>query len=309
MDLYFPAEYESDQMARMSRADAATLVLSELEAIASRPATEVGANLSLLARSAIARKAGVTTVWLRQMHGVARSAAERKARQQAIERARSSGALSASDQMWAKVAAQARYALPEWVVLVEQAGCLRLADIRGAAAIGPAVYPVAELENGTIRLAGWDRWGRSIRDLALPLDVLENPKKCQAMLAGIGARMDAPALWCVVVREILGANDLRVADPEPAETEAEELDRIRRAVRAVRASEPIAQWLDADGVEYCAVAAFTRLFGRTSTATRRRWAETGWIRRGLDGRLTPLARHGDWVGRAFAFSEVVFPMH
>ena len=50
MDLYFPAEYESDQMARMSRADAATLVLSELEAIASRPATEVGANLSLLAR-------------------------------------------------------------------------------------------------------------------------------------------------------------------------------------------------------------------------------------------------------------------
>ncbi len=294
LDMYLPSEFSEEQLKAMDRSTAVNVVIAELTMIAARPATEAKMNIGLLASAAITKKAGVTKDWLTTMETKMRETEAQKARETAITAAKSNGTLTASDQLWSrKAGVGVRYALPEGVIFGEVDGSLRFVDVTGGP-IGPAVYPIEELENGTVRFGGWDRWGRPVRDLSMPFADLWQPKKCQTALSRIGARMEDPVKWCTVVHEIVSQNDLRVSDPEPRETLEEELLRIRAALRQS------GRWLR-DGVEYAWVSDFERAFGKVSRATRRRWSESGWITRGPDGRLTPLVRRDAAVGRAFAF--------
>lgn len=257
-----------------------------------------------LGRSAVARALRIPHATLVAIAQVGLDHAAEEARAAAIAAARANGALTRSDELWRARAAAATYALPEgWMVQPADRGDgLVLAAIGSGGAprcIGPSVYPVEELEDSTVRFAGWDRWGRPLADLAMPYDAIETTKQAQRALAAIGARMEDPAGWCKFVRDVLTANDLRIADPEPPVTEAEERERVIQAIRAAGVVR-----IDAIGdraVIYVWVSAYQRAYGPVSRATRRAWARRGWIVRGADGRYTPQVRQGDRVGRVFAF--------
>lgn len=296
-NLYFPSEFPDKELETLSRAGAVEIVLAELATIAGRPATERAANLSLLSASGPAKKAGITRTWLTKMEAVMRTDDEQKARQAAIAAARQDGTMSKSDELWAKKAQGARYALPEGIILMEQnSGSYRLDDV-SFGPIGAAIFPIEELENGTIRFGGWDRWGRIIQDLSFDFALLDQPKKCQTILSKIGARMDNVELWCAMADEIVSKNDLQVSDPEPPETENEEKQRIQAAIRQID------KFLRGDAV--CVdPRQFEQAFGKLSLAVKRRWVERGWLIRSDDHHFTQVQRgrsHG--LVRVYVFAS------
>ena len=303
-DMYFPTEFSENELDQLSRSDAVNIVLAELERLASRPVMENAMNLSLLSAATVVKKAGVTAGWLREMSGTVRRRAEKKAREHAIQTAMQNGTLSLSEQMWVKEATGAQYALPEGILFEkEKSGAgYRFNDVVWGP-LGPALYPTEEMENGTIRFRGWDRWGRIVENLTLSFADLTKPTKCDTKLQHSGCRMDAPGLWCALVREILAANDLRVPDPEPIESEDEEMERIRSALKA-------ADWfLNKDQCPCVDPTQFEREFGKLELAVKRRWVEKGWLVRATDDRhfTQKQSRHGR-VQRVYVFApEIVAP--
>lgn len=295
LDVYLPPEFSDDELARMDRATAVQIVLSELEKIATQPATLRAANMGLLFRSPLAKKANVGADWGRKILETIVQSAEQKAREAAIAAARASGALSASDQLWTRVAVGAQYPLPEGVIIEPgPRGGYVFRDVL-AGVVGPAVYPIQELEDGTIRFGGWDRWGRAV-DLVLPFADLENPKKCQTGLAAVGARMERPGLWSYIVQKILSTHDLAVPDPEPLPSAEDELSAIWAALRATgyRAQK--------DGAMVVPVGAFEAAHGALDRLSRRRWAERGWlVPDPATGRYTHPIRWSGQVVRGFVF--------
>ena len=182
-EMYFPTEFSENELDQLSRNDAVGIVIGELERIASRPASETQMNLSLLAASPVVKKAGVTAGWLREMSDTVRRRAEKKAREQAIMNVKQNGTLSASEALWVKEATGAQYALPEGIMFEKEnsGDGYRLVDVVFGP-IGPAIYPTEEMENGTIRFRGWDRWGRIVENLTLSFADLTKPTKCDTKL-------------------------------------------------------------------------------------------------------------------------------
>ena len=299
-EMYFPTDFSAAELDQLSRNDAVGIVIGELERIASRPASENAANLSLLAASPVVKKAAVTGAWLREMCATLRHQAEKKAREQAIVAVSQNGTLSVSNQLWAKQAIGAQYALPEGIMFEEYGEGYRFTDVVFGP-IGPAIYPTEEMENRTIRFRGWDRWGRIVENLTLSFANLTKPTKCDTKLQHSGCRMDAPGLWCALVNEILAANDLRVPDPEPTETEEEERERIRDALKR-------SDWfLNRDQCPCTDPTQFEREFGKLELAVKRRWVENGWLLRGDDKHFTQTQRRGR-VRRVYVFApEIVAP--
>lgn len=300
-----PTDPAEELLAAMSPADRLLWLRDEAMRIGAlipemSPASLAGA----LARTATARSIVIPRAVLISIAELGLHHAVTEAREAAIAAARGNGTLSASDQRWRDKATAATYALPEpWVVEVSDRGdglVLAVVEPGGTRRIGPCVYPIEELENSTIRLAGWDRWGRPV-DLSMAPEVAEGLKLAQRALSAVGCRMDDPAAWCAFVRDVIMSYDLRVPDPEPAETEAEERDRIIQAVRAAGVVR-----IDAMGVLVW-VRDFARVYGPVDRATRRRWARRGWLVRTEDGRYTPQVRQGDRVGRVFAFAAAASP--
>ena len=298
-EMYFPTEFSENELDQLSRNDAVGIVIGELERIASRPASETQMNLSLLAASPVVKKAAVTAQWLREMCITIRRQAEKKAREKAITAAMQNGTLSLSEQMWVKEATGAQYALPEGILFEKEKSGegYRFNDVVFGS-VGPALYPVEELENGTIRFRGWDRWGRIVENLTLSFADLTKPTKSDIKLQHIGCRMDAPGLWCALVREILAANDLRVADPEPIESEDEEIARIQDALKR-------SDWfMNKDQCPCVDPTQFEREFGKLELAVKRRWVELGWLLRATDDRhfTQKQSLHGR-VQRVYVFAE------
>ena len=295
-EMYFPTEFTGDEIDQLSRVDAVGIVIVELERIASRSMTENAANLSLLQSAPVTKKAGVTAQWLREMCVTIRRRAEEKARAAAIADARQNGTLSKSDELWQKVAVGARYALPEGILFEKNGNGYQFSDVSWGP-VGPAIYPVEELENGVVRFRGWDRWGRSV-DLTLSFADLKKVSKCDDKLTQAACRMDVAGLWCMMVNEILRANDLRVADPEPIETEEEELERIRAALQS-------ADWfLNRDHCVCTDPAAFEHAYGKLELAVKRRWVENGWLIRANDKHFTQTQRRGN-VRRVYVFASQI----
>ena len=300
-DMYFPTEFSENELDQLSRVDAVNIILGELERIASRPAAENAANLSLLAASPVVKKAGVTAQWLREMCATVRRRSEEKARAAAIADARQNGTLTASEQLWVKEGSGARYALPEGILFEKSGEGYRFNDVVFGP-IGPALYPIEELENGTIRLTGWDRWGRGV-DLTLSFADLTKPTKSDIKLIQVGCRMDQIGMWCGLVNEILSSNDLRVPDPEPIESEDEEMERVRDALRR-------ADWfLNRDQCPCVDPTQFEREFGKLELAVKRRWVENGWLLRATDDRhFTQKQSRRGRVQRVYVFAEQVLAM-
>lgn len=284
---YSPAEIDDEVLGELDRYQLSSLIIAELERVARQPATGRAAALELLFASAQWKKLGQPRGWAEKILTTLVSNRDAKAREAAILAARQNGTMSKSDELWMKKATAVHYALPEGVLVEAKNGNggLWLQDVTGDA-IGPCVYPKEEMENGTIRFTGWDRWGRPVRDLVIAFADLQSPKKCQTKLSSIGARMDSAEMWCALVVEIMRANDLRVPDPEPCETANEELQRLQAA--AIIAG----GWLAGD-ITWCPMKEFEKQFGHVPLATRRRWAEKGWLIRDADsGRYTHTKSHG-----------------
>ena len=299
-EMYFPTEFSDSDIDQLTRSDAVNIVLAELERIANRPVTENAANLSLLAASLVVKKAGITAQWLREMCITIRQRAEEKAREHAIQAAIQNGTLSLSEQMWVKEGSGAQYALPEGIMFEKSGDGYRFSDV-AVGPVGPALYPVEELENGTIRFVGWDRWGRFIDHFTLSFEDLRKPTKCDTKLQHSGCRMDQIGIWCAIVNEILASNDLRVPDPEPTETQEEEMERVRDALRR-------ADWfLNKDQCPCVDPTQFEREFGKLELAVKRRWVELGWLLRATDDRhfTQKQSLHGR-VRRVYVFAARIF---
>ena len=282
---YSPFELEENFLNNLSSVELFNLIIAELESIAKQPPAGRAVGLESLWASPQWKKMGQSKGWAQKILRTLIQKASEKAREAAAVAARQNGTLTQSDKLWRDKATEVQYALPDGVLVEEKSRGMWFRDVSGEP-IGPAIYPLEELENGTIRFAGSDRWGRPIRDLVLGFAELESPKKCQTKLAAIGARMDDVEAWCALVQEILSVNDLRVPDPEPRESANEELERIREAVRAS------SHWLS-DNVEWCPVKEFEKEFGPVTLSVRRRWAEMGWLLRdAATGRFTYVKSHG-----------------
>jgi hypothetical protein len=265
---YSPFELEENFLNNLSHAELVSLCVAELERVAAQPATGRPVSLELLFASPQWQKLGQPKAWAQKILDTLICSAGAKAREAAILTARQNGTLTQSDKVWRDKATDVRYALPDGVMIQEKNG-LWFHDVAGAD-VGPCVYPTEEMENGTIRFTGWDRWGRPVRDLAIAFADLQSPKKCQSKLSSIGARMDDITVWCQIVLDILSQNDLRVPDPEPRESANEELARIQAAATTAGG------WLQ-DQVTWCPQREFEKEFGTVSLSTRRRWVEKGWL--------------------------------
>lgn len=299
-EMYFPTEFSDSDIDQLTRSDAVNIVLAELERIANRPVTENAANLSLLSATPVTKKAAVTAQWLREMCATVRRRAEEKARAAAIAAAAQNGTLSVSDQLWVKQASGAHYGLPEGIMFEKSGDGYRFTDVVFGP-LGPAIYPTEEMENGTIRFRGWDRWGRIVENLTLSFADLTKPTKADIKLIQVGCRMDQIGMWCGLVNEILSSNDLRVPDPEPIESEDEEMERVRDALRR-------ADWfLNRDQCPCVDPTQFEREFGKLELGVKRRWVELGWLLRGDDKHFTQTQRRGN-VRRVYVFAaKIVAP--
>ena len=296
-EMYFPTELAESELNQLSRNDAVGIVIGELERIANRPVSENAANLSLLSATPVTKKAAVTAQWLREMCATVRRRAEEKARAAAIAAAAQNGTLSVSDQLWVKQASGAHYGLPEGIMFEKSGDGYRFTDVSWGP-IGPALYPLEEMENGTIRFRGWDRWGRGVENLTLSFADLTKPTKADIKLQHSGCRMVQIGMWCALVREILTVNDLRVSDPEPRESEEEELERIQNALKK-------SDWfLNANQCPCVDPVSFEREFGKLELAVKRRWVEKGWLLRATgDRHFTQKQSRRGRVQRVYVFAE------
>ena len=301
-EMYFPSEFSADELDQLSRSDAVNIILGELERIVNRPVSETQMNLSLLSASPVVKKSGVTGAWLREMCITIRRQTEEKARAAAIASARQNGTLTASEQLWVKEGSGAQYALPEGIMFEKSGDGYQFTDVVFGP-VGPALYPVEELENGTIRFRGWDRWGRIVENLTLSFADLTKPTKCDTKLSQMSCRMDQITIWCAIVNEILASNDLRVPDPEPNETEEEELERIQDALRR-------SDWfLNRDQCPCVDPTQFEREFEKLELAVKRRWVEKGWLLRATDDRhFTQKQSRRGKVSRVYVFADQVLAM-
>jgi hypothetical protein len=295
MGVYLPAAFSKDELAALDRMDAVQILLGELDRIAARPASERVADVDLLTRTPVARKANVGRAWLVTMLQAAVGRQEHAARETAIQAANASGVGAQSLALWAKVATGVAYVPPRgWLVDEQPAGSglyrLLWIGMVGPVPVGPLVYPSAIDEHGDVQLCGRDRWGRPLEAEIGLADLEPGVIQSQRTLAESGAWMDVPGLWCAWVREILDAVDLRVPDPEPVGVDWPEL---ADALRAITATADGAHTAIVGGhrVVVVPVALIERGLGRKVPASeRRRWAEHGLIVRAPDGRFAGLAR-------------------
>lgn len=293
-EIYIPTELPDDVVAALKPIDAITMLCDELSTISERPPTEHLADLELLARSALANKAGVSRAWLRARLPEFVSGAQAQARNAAIEAAIASGATAQSLALWGKVATGVTYApSPGWLVdeYPTGSGLYRLLHIEatGVVPVGPAVYPCSTDEHGDVRLGGVDRWGRPL-DTEIILADLDRPAVADRLLSEVGAWMARPDLWCDWTRDVLAANDyLRVPDPEPTTMDWDELaDALRDIIAAAHGAQKI---IGGHRVSPVPVSVVESALGRKVPASeRRRWAERGLVVRGPDHRFAGLAR-------------------
>lgn len=294
-DIYLPTGCPDDVVAALDLSQAVVMLLDELDRIAARPASERQADVSLLVRTNLARKAGVGRDWLCSMLQAAVDRAEQTAREAAIHAAAASGQAAQSLALWGKVATGVTYAPPaDWLVDDHPAGSgrYRLLHIgaTGVTSVGPLVYPTAIIENGDVYFHGYDQWGR-VFELAIGLIDLSSPAKVQAVLAASGAWMVKPRLWIDWVQQLLASFDLRVPDPEPTGTDWAELVSTLRDLATQTGGATTHAVTGGHHVIRVPVSAVEAALGRkVSSAERRRWAERGFIVRAPDGRFAGLAR-------------------
>jgi hypothetical protein len=161
---YTLPELTPEELKALTSTECFDLVLTELRQIELIPTALRELPLITLSASPVAKKSGLSEAKIRKLVKAISDKKGCKARQAAIELAKQNGTMDESDALWIKNAKVVTYALPEGYLIQKESGHdgFSMTCITGSASspllVGPMIYPYQELEDGTFRFMGWDRW-------------------------------------------------------------------------------------------------------------------------------------------------------